>query len=495
MGLGYPGSAWAWAPETLKPTADLELSNGLNRFVLHSVVHQPDDTHMPGLSLGMFGHWFNRHETWAEQAGPWMTYLARSCYMMQQGKPVEDILYFYGEDNNITTLFKNGQPEIPAGYSYDFVNADALENVIDFQNGKITTPAGTTYSLLVLDQNAARMTMKTLRKIDQLVRKGMVVLGNKPQMTPSLMDDPAAFQALANQLWSNAAQGNKVGQGMVYSGKSIASVLSSIGDTPDCTFSGATAEADMLFVHRVVDGTHIYWVDSRGNGPQDVKIAFKVKGMKPELWDAVTGNIKDLSYTTEGENTIVPLHFNEFDAYFIVFREQTNAASETIAEPITTMIADLSNGWTMAFDGFGCQKNMEFPTLTAWNEHSDNGVKYYSGSAVYSKQISLTAEEMLQGQIWLDLGNVKNIAEVTINGQPAGEVWRAPFRLEISRYLKPGENQVEVKVTNLWVNRIIGDQQPDAKKYTFTSNMPFYNAKSPLKESGMMGPVKLEMVR
>jgi len=494
MGFGNPGSAWAWAPETLKPTADLELSNGLNRFVLHSTVHQPDDDHMPGLSLGIFGHWFNRHETWAEQAGPWMTYLARSSYMMQQGKPVEDILYFYGEDTSLTTLFKYGQPEMPAGYSYDFVNADALENVIDFQNGRITTPAGTEYSLLVLDKNAARMTLKTLRKIDQLVRKGMTVLGDKPVMTPSLVDDTAAFQALADALWTDASQGHKVGNGTVYSGRSIASVLAALGNLPDCQFRGATSDAEMHFVHRKTDGTHIYWINSRNYGAQDVQVSFKIKGMKPELWDAVTGNIRDISYTTEGENTIIPLHFNEFDAYFIVFREPTTALSSTIPAQNTTKLADLSSGWQAIFDGFGCHKTVEFPTLTAWNEHSDSGIKYYSGSAIYRKKVSISASEMLQGQIWLDLGNVKNIAEVSVNGQPVGELWRAPFRIELSRYLKPGDNELEVKVTNLWVNRLIGDQQPDAEKYTFTA-MPFYNAKSPLKESGLIGPVSLELVK
>ena len=423
-----------------------------------------------------------------------MTYLARSSYMMQQGKPVEDILYFYGEDTNLTTLFKFGQPEMPAGYSYDFVNADALENVIDFHNGKITTPAGTEYSVLVLDKNASRMTLKTLRKIEELVRKGMTVVGDKPVMTPSLMDDPTAFQTLADALWNNAAQGNKVGNGTVYSGRSIANVLNAIGEKPDCMFQGATADAEMHFVHRQVDGTHIYWIDSRNYDSQDVKVSFKVKGMKPELWDAVTGDIREVSYTTEGDNTIVPIHFNEFDAYFIVFREKTDVPSMVVPEKTNSQLADLSNGWTVTFDNFGCHQTIDFPTLSAWNTHSDAGVKYYSGSAFYKKSFSISKEDMLGGQIWLDLGNVKNIAEVTLNGQPVGEIWRAPFRIELSRYLKPGDNQLEVKVTNLWVNRIIGDLQPDAEKYTFTSNMPFYNAKSPLKESGMMGPVTLNTV-
>src|SRR6185503_17651525 len=99
------GTAWAWSPETLKPTADLELASGLNRFVIHTSVHQPVSDKVPGLGLGPFGQWFTRHETWAELAGPWLTYLARSCYMLQQGKFAADVIYFYGEDSNITALF------------------------------------------------------------------------------------------------------------------------------------------------------------------------------------------------------------------------------------------------------------------------------------------------------------------------------------------------------------------------------------------------------
>jgi len=491
MGMGNPGTAWAWAPETLKPTADYELSNGLNRFVLHSTVHQPDDEHMPGLTLGIFGHWFNRHETWAEQAGPWMKYLARSCYMLQQGKVVENILYFYGEDSNLTTLFKNGQPDMPAGYSYDFVNPDALENVIGVKNGRITTPAGTEYTILFLGKNSERMTLKTLKSIEALVNKGMVVLGDKPLMTPSLVDDQEEFQALASKLWAGSESGAKVGKGTIYSGKDIASVLSLCGDQPDCQFIGASENADMNFIHRIADGVHFYWINSRNYGAEDVKVSFKVSGLKPEIWDPVSGSISDISYTMEGENTVVPVHFNEFDSYFIVFREKTSTKSVEIPSKNAQKIADLDSDWSVAFDGFGCNKTVQFPTLSAWNESEDAGIKYYSGTAVYSKKVSVSDEDIDKGEIWLNLGDVKNVAEVSVNSQNVGIIWRAPFRIDISSYIKPGDNDIEVKVTNLWVNRIIGDEQPGATKYTFTP-MPFYYSISPLKPSGLIGPVCLE---
>ena len=127
--LTAASGAWSWSPETLKPTADKELAMGLNRFVIHTSVHQPVNDKIPGLGLGPFGQWFTRHETWAELAKPWTTYLARSSYMLQQGKFVADVLYFYGEDSNITALFATKSPDVPAGYNFDYVNADALTRI------------------------------------------------------------------------------------------------------------------------------------------------------------------------------------------------------------------------------------------------------------------------------------------------------------------------------------------------------------------------------
>ena len=151
-------------PENLKPSADLELASGLNRFVIHTSVHQPVDDKIPGLGLGPFGQWFNRHETWAEQAKAWTDYLCRSSYMLQQGKFVADIVYYYGEDNNITSLFGKKLPDIPEGYNYDFINADALINLLSVKDGKLVTPSGMSYRVLVLDSNATKNVVACIAK-------------------------------------------------------------------------------------------------------------------------------------------------------------------------------------------------------------------------------------------------------------------------------------------------------------------------------------------
>ncbi|MES2798148.1 MAG: glycosyl hydrolase, partial [Bacteroidota bacterium] len=130
-------------PEKLKRTADLEFASGLNRFVIHTSVHQPLTDKKPGFSLGPFGQYFTRQETWAEVGGKaWMDYLGRSSYMLQQGKNVADILYYYGENTNITWITREKLPSIPAGYEFDFVNSSALINAIEFKNGKLTAKSG-----------------------------------------------------------------------------------------------------------------------------------------------------------------------------------------------------------------------------------------------------------------------------------------------------------------------------------------------------------------
>jgi len=172
--------AWGWCPATLKPTADKELAMGLNRFVIHTSVHQPLLDKGPGLSLGPFGQWFTRNETWAEPASAWVTYLARSSFLLQQGRFVADVAYYYGEDTNVTALFRDKAPPVPAGYNFDYVNADALVHLLSVVGGQLATPSGMRYRVLALDPNSRHMSLPVLRKIRELVAAGAGVAGPKP---------------------------------------------------------------------------------------------------------------------------------------------------------------------------------------------------------------------------------------------------------------------------------------------------------------------------
>ncbi len=473
------GNAFSWHPEKLKRTADLEMASGLNRFVVHTSVHQPLDDKKPGISLGPFGQYFTRQETWAEQANVWMDYLSRSCFLLQQGKPVVDVLYYYGENNNITQVFAQKLPAIPAGYAFDFANSSVLKNALKVEGGKLVAPGGQSYRLLVLDSSARTMTLPILKKLGDLVKSGMNVAGIKPERSPSLSDNPAEFTALVNQIWSNPN----------VSTKPVEAVLKEMGLQKDVDISGAKSK--VLYVHRQTADSDFYWLNNRSDNPNEATVSFRVTGKVPELWNPQTGKTETVSYQIKDGRTIVPLKFDSWDAYFIVFRDKATIASYTkpavTESPVTSVVGD----WTVNFqEGRGAPRQATLTTLASLTDNADPGVKYFSGTAAYNNTFEVSTVTKNASYI-LDLGEVKNIAEVIVNGKNVGTVWKKPFRIDIAEALKPGKNTMQINVTNLWVNRLIGDAQAGVtSKITFTT-MPFYQADSPLLPSGLLGPVRL----
>lgn len=472
-------NAFSWHPEKLKRTADLELASGLNRFVIHTSVHQPLDDKMPGFSLGPFGQYFTRQETWSGAgAKSWVDYLSRSCYLLQQGQFVADALIYYGENTNLTWRFKEKLPEIP-GYEYDFVNSSALMNVLKVENGKITAPGGGSYSVLVLDESAKQMTLPVLKKLWDLVKAGAVVTGTKPEKSPSLADDPAEFQRIADEIWASPK---------VF-GKPAADVLRTLGVSEDVVIKNNKAK--VLYVHRKTADMDIYWLNSRSAEENSAEVSFRVSGRVPELWNPHTGKTLKLAWRIENGRTIVPMGFEPWGAAFIVFKEKTSETSHSLPKVIGDEISKMNGTWQVDFqEKRGAPKTALFERLISWTEHYNDGIKYFSGTATYRNAFNI--KEIKSGsQYLLDLGDVKNIAEVSLNGKPVGTVWKTPFVIDITDAIKKGTNQLEIKVTNLWVNRLIGDAQPNVKeKITFTT-MPFYRGNEPLLPSGLMGPVKV----
>jgi len=490
---GGERGAWSWSPETLKPTADTELAMGLNRFVIHTSVHQPVSDKVPGLSLGPFGQWFTRHETWAELARPWTTYLARSSYMLQQGKFVADVLYFYGEDSNITALFGAKPPDIPAGYDFDFVNADAILHRLSAEGGRITTPSGMSYAVLALDANSLRMTLPVLRRIRELVSAGAVVVGPKPTDTPSLSDNQAEFRSIADQLWGSGEGERVYGQGKVYAGQTIGQALAALRMEPDFEYTKPRVDTHLLFVHRKLADGDVFWVDNRNKRVETLEASFRVQGKDVELWHADTGEVEPAPYLIANGRTTVPLRLDPYDAVFVVFLKPATMQARALPREIETPLGTVEGPWTVRFQAErGAPPQITLDALTSWSESADPGVRYFSGSGTYTTTFQAPADWMKFGaRLWLDLGDVKNLAEVSVNGRPLGIVWKAPFRVEVTEAMKPGPNELQVKVTNLWVNRLIGDQQPGAaKKFTYTTQ-PFYRADSPLLPSGLLGPVRI----
>jgi hypothetical protein len=233
-------------------------------------------------------------------------------------------------------------------------------------------------------------------------------------------------------------------------------------------------------------------VSNRNARTEDLEATFRVAGKAAELWHPDTGAVEPAAYRTAGGKTIVPLHMDANDAVFVVFRKAATATSRALPKAVETKVASVEGPWDVAFQpNRGAPAKATLAALTSWCDNSDAGVKYFSGTGTYVKTVPASADWFKAGgKLWLDLGDVKNIAEVAVNGKPLGILWKAPFRVDVTSAMKPGVNTLEIKVTNLWVNRLIGDQQADAtKKYTYTA-VQFYRADSPLLPSGLIGPVQ-----
>ena len=483
---------WAYAPNNLRRIIDLEFALGVNRPVIHTSVHQPVDDKVPGLSLAIFGQYFNRHESWAEMAKPWIDYIARNSFMLQQGQNVADVAYFYGEEAPLTGLYSDHPvTNAPHRYGFDFVNPDVLIQQFGVENGDLVAKkSGGRYRILYLGGSSAHMTLPMLRRLAELADSGATIVGLAPGGSPALQNDQPAYDALLKRLWGGGAI-TEVGQGRVIATNDVEAALASLEISPDFDYTKSQPDSEVLFVHRRVADGDIYYVNNRTDRIERTEARFRVTGKLPELWHADTGLSEPVSYRTEGDTTIVPLELQADESVFLVFRKVAARPSAMVANPAPVILGEVSGPWAVAFQpGRGAPAATKLAKLASLSNQSEPGIKYFSGVATYTNSFALPKSAKQGGPLWLDLGQVAEIAEVRVNGRLVGTAWHAPYRIDIGKAVKPGTNMLEVGVANLWVNRLIGDQQPGAAKVTWTA-LPTYRADAPLKPSGLIGPVTL----
>lgn len=479
------GAPYAFSPRDLKAAADKEFSLGINRVLIHTSPHQPlTDGEAPGVALAPFlGQYFSRNETWAESAKPWIDYLSRSSFLLQQGRPHADILYFYGEDAPITALYgDSGSPsDIPAGYDYDYANLPVLQHRITVADGALVTPEGVRYALIALGEGSSRMSLATVRRLGALVAQGATLAGPRPLSDPGLADDPIAWRKAVDALWGSD---RNVGRGHVYA--DLASALRDRAIAPD--WSGATR--DIAVLHRTIDDGQVYFVSNQSAESGMRELSFRVAGYVPELWHADTGKVEAAAFKPDGERTNVQVPLDAGDAVFVVFRRRL-AIPVLPAAPEAT-IERLDGNWSLAFQSNrGGHAAPVVTELGSWTASSDDRIRYFSGAATYTRTLAITPEQLRPGQRRvLDLGDVRELADVAINGRAVATLWKPPFRLDVTDALHAGRNTIAVTVTNLWVNRLIGDGHHAGPSVTTTTGQT-YRADAPLRPSGLLGPVTL----
>ncbi|MDR1980548.1 MAG: glycoside hydrolase family 2 [Tannerellaceae bacterium] len=488
------GNAYSRYPALMKRRGDWSFTEGVNNTLLHVYIHQPYEDLHPGLDA-WFGNEFNRKNTWFSQLDLFVLYLKRCNFMLQQGLNVADVAYFIGEDAPKMTGIR--QPELPKGYSYDYINAEVILRDLSVKDGRLVLPHGTSYRMLVLPP-LETMRPEVLQKIEQLVAAGAVVLGAPPVRSPSMKGYPEAdeeVRTLGEKMWGDLSVKQRAyGKGLIVNDMTMEEVLALLNIPPD--FQIVASNDPILYNHRTLDGKEIYFVSNQSEKPVSIRVQFRVKGLQPELWDAVTGAIRPLpAFEQNGETTTVPLELDAIGSAFIVFKEKGRPASADIAAnfPEPASIA-VDTPWEVRFEADaikrGPSETVTLTNLKDWTLSDDARIRYYSGTAVYTTNITLD-DDLPKGKKWvLDLGKVTAMAKVKINGQYAGGAWTAPYRVEVTPYLQAGANRIEVEVVNTWKNRLIGDQALPAEQQLRPDHSEWH-ADSPLQPSGLTGPVQL----
>ena len=486
------GPAFGRYPYQMKQRGDRFFTEGINSSLLHVYIHQPFEDREPGLDA-WFGNEFNRKNTWFSQMDVFTGYLKRCNFMLQRGDYVADVAYFIGEDAPKMTGICT--PELPAGYSFDYINGEVLLQRASVEDGRIVLPSGMKYRLLVLPQ-LETMRPEILQKIKELLQAGACVIGPAPKYSPSLSDYPAAdrkVQALASELWGDQTESVRtIGKGRLFMpATSLQPVLEALNVKPDMRVNSGTP---VLFIHRATDEGDIYFISNQSETPVDINPSFRVAGKLPELWNPLTAEIRLLpEFTCADGVTTVPVRLEGFESSFIIFRKKGTPAKTTARNyPVKEVLATVSSPWQVDFEKGkrGPEEAVTFPALQDWTESTDPSIRYFSGKAIYTNRITL--DKLPQKALYLDLGKVMVMAKVKINGQYVGGVWTTPYRLPVGDFLRKGENLIEVEVVNNWRNRLIGDASlPEKERGTWTTVNP-WNADSPLQSSGLIGPVEIQ---
>ncbi len=560
-----PFANWQSHPFRLKQIGDEAFCLGINHYVIHYCVHQAYEDFRPGFVMGPWGIHLDRMNTWWSESRPWLEYIARCQHMLRQGRFVADVLYFPGENapHHFGKRDSLSVP-LPAGYDYDGCDRETLLHRLSVEDGRIVAPSGMKYRYLMLPADQT-MTPELARRIRELARAGAKIIGPKPTGSPSLQDYPTCDQevrSIADALWDG---------GQVIHGKNFEEIARADGLPPDFAFSSPSPNVSIQYIHRQSADTDLYFVANGSDEPMEILASFRVAGRRPELWDPATGEILLPAVLEDlGDRIRLPIRLQRLASVFVVFRSPLpeNAIVRCTATPSVPAPPDagspivlshdehrhvqarifqsghfdldyasgarqtfnvtdvplprrLTGPWQLHFPpGWDAPEQAELSELISWTDHDHAGVKYFSGTATYTTSFEGPPPSEPSGRRWfLDLGDVQVIARVELNGCDLGTYWKPPFCIDVTDALTSGQNALAVHVTNLWPNRLIGDEQfpddaqweglylkswpdwflqkkprPEPRRKTF-SVVKHYDQHSPLLPSGLLGPVTLSAAR
>lgn len=493
---------WNEHPAMLKAIGDRNFAIGINKIVFHVFTHNPWMDKKPGYTLDGVGLYFQRDQTWFNQAKAWVDYIARCQYVLQQGKPVVDLAVFNGDEipsrsvlpYKLTGLVpgligkhrmdaylwrkeNKGYPgrEIPIGvksnanmedpsywvnplqgYQYDCLNADVLHQ----------EPP---YSVLLLPNNPLnptnRLSAASNASIRSLVKKGIHLIADSSyQRKLNLVSDRVHYG-----VWKR-------------------SDLQSLGLTRDVDIlTPEVLPESIAFTHRQSGDNHYYFISNQHQEFLNVTLSFRVKGLKPELWDPLTGTVnKNISYTLKDDRTILSLPLEANGSVFVVFSAKTDLKQHVVPSVLPTRKEVLfSKKWLLTIDN----QVLTLDSLSYWSALTSSGLNYFSGTATYQNRFVM---EQVDGKMVLHLPNPQVMATVNLNGKTVGTIWTPPYALDVTDYIQKGENTISIKVSNTWYNRILFDQQHKDQQQTFTTSPIIVNGKEPV-VSGLSGKIYIDI--
>lgn len=543
---------WDEHPALLKPLGDRHYCRGVNRFMLHVYTAQPFLDREPGMTLNGIGTVFSRTQTWWPQARGWFDYMRRCQAVLQQGVPVNDIAVFIGEELPSRALLPAQlDAPIPAGYRHDSINRDALLRLATVKDGCIVLPGGARYALLVLPREA-RHTSELLAALARLVADGATVLA-PPTLGPiGLEPEAEAYAGLVARLWGEAAAASgravgerRIGKGRLAWGTTPAALLAATGPAPSLLQPAGEA---LDWTHRRGPGWQAWFIANGSDRRVEATVSLRGAAGAVECWRAEDGvRAAAPAWRVAGARTELPLALDAGASVIVVLRDPPAGAlaaaaiGATVSEARFTgdglrletgargthlvaaaagsarlLLQDgrrvqldvpapppplaLRGPWTLDFSGWRAPRDvLSLATPVAWTSLSPARVRCHSGSGRYRTRLRLPRSRLAPDQrLLLDLGEVREIAEVWINGGHVATCWMAPFVVDVTRALRPGGNLLEVRVTNTWHNRLAGDRSlPEGERIAWVypalrgGQEWLPRADAPLLPAGLIGPVRL----
>ncbi len=533
---------WQDGPFDLKASADRAFCEGMNHVVWHTASHQPPEAGRPGWVYGAGSH-LTPNLVWWPMAKPFLDYLARCSFLLQQGLFVGDVCYYYGDQGYNFVPPKHIDPSLGFGYDYDVANPEVILDRMQVQDRRIVLPDGMQYEILVLPERED-CDLAVLRKLEQLIKAGATVVGPKPTRSHGLTDYPQRdrrVKELADRIWGNCDGTNRTfqryGQGQVIHGQTLREILKGRGVRPDFQFTSSRHDTALDYIHRRTAHTDIYFVRNLNARPASAMVTFRIGGKAPEHWDPQSGQIHRVPvYRETAQGTHLTLSLEPYGSTFVVFRhaaapvhfqssspelrvtqatdthvqvsafangpfQLTDSNDQTVEIPFENLppAQTLQGPWTIHFaPGWGAPDSVTLTQLQSWTDHQDSGIQHFSGVAQYQTTFDLPADWLQANRrVDLDLGQLWAVGRLRLNGVSLGVLWAPPYRVDVTAAACVGQNELEVDIANTWANRLVGDtklapEQRFCRTNITVSGTPGRPWKDvPLRESGLLGPVRL----